>query len=67
MKNEGLTNKEISQRLQLSPQEVRSFLLAGERNVDDPQKDTQRSDQNTDEPTTTARGSEEGALTSSQS
>lgn len=47
MKDEGLTNKEIGQRLQLSPQEVRSFLLAGERESDDSSKDTVVSDEKT--------------------
>ena len=68
MKDEGLTNKEIGQRLQLSPQEVRSFLLAGERNTDEePENNTDRSDQNNDQHTTNTSGSEQSALTSSQS
>ncbi|MGK4066796.1 hypothetical protein GMA10_12520 [Kocuria koreensis] len=67
MKDEGLTNKEIGERLQLSPQEVRSFLLAGERNADDDKGDTERPGQNNDQHTTSTSGSEEGALTSGQS
>lgn len=67
MKDEGLTNKEIGERLQLTPQEVRSFLLAGERNADDDTGATDRSDQNADQKSTDTSGSEETALTSGQS
>ena len=47
MKDEGLTNKEIGERLQLSPQEVRSFLLAGEHEADSSATDTAVSDEQT--------------------
>lgn len=68
MKDEGLTNKEIGERLQLSPQEVRSFLLAGERNTDEePENNASRSYQNNNQHTTTTSDSEESALISSQS
>lgn len=67
MKDEGLTNKEIGERLQLSSQEVRSFLLAGERNADEPESDTQRSDQNNDQYATSSVNSEQGALTGRES
>ena len=67
MKDEGLTNKEIGERLQLSPQEVRSFLLAGERNADEPENDTQRSDQNNDQHTTSSTDSEQGSLAGRES
>lgn len=67
MKDEGLTNKEIGERLQLSPQEVRSFLLAGERNADEPENDTQRSDQNNDQYATSSLDSEQGSLAGRES
>ncbi|WP_178946367.1 hypothetical protein [Kocuria sp. TGY1127_2] len=67
MKDEGLTNKEIGERLQLSPQEVRSFLLAGERNADDALEDNTRSDQGNDDQRTDDRDSEQSSLASRES
>lgn len=61
MKDEGLTNKEIGERLQLSPQEVRSFLLAGERNADDASGGHDGSDQSHEEQKTGADDSEQGS------
>ena len=53
---------EMGERLQLSSHEVRSFLLAGERNADGASGDQNGSEQNNDQKQAGARGSEGSSL-----